>query len=52
METRITNLSKLPVQSGVSDSIENPIRAERFTGTHQTRLSKQLDITQFGINHI
>lgn len=50
METKIRHVSELPTSTGVPKSVANPIKPERFVGTHQTALGKAAGLTQFGVN--
>jgi uncharacterized cupin superfamily protein len=52
MDTLLSHISEIPVQSGISPAVKNPIKPELFQKVHETRLSKSLGISQFGVNHV
>jgi len=52
METQLSNLSKIPVETGIPPAVKDPIKPELFHRRHGARLSKPLGITQFGVNHV
>lgn len=52
METRLGHLSEVPMSTGLPASWDNPVKPEMFVGTHEGRLAKPLDLTQFGVNYV
>jgi uncharacterized cupin superfamily protein len=52
METKLRHVSQVPVQTGLPVSIAGPIKRKLFSGKHEAQLSKTVDITQFGVNHV
>jgi uncharacterized cupin superfamily protein len=52
METKLLHISQIPISTGVSKAIANPIKPELFAGMHEGRLAKSAGLSQFGVNHI
>ena len=52
METQLSHISKAPVETGIPPDIKDPIKPELFEKVHETRLSKSMGISQFGVNHV
>jgi uncharacterized cupin superfamily protein len=52
MESRIRKLSDVPVATGLPASWSDAVKAELFSGKHEARLARAVDITQFGVNHV
>jgi uncharacterized cupin superfamily protein len=52
MESRIRKLSDVPVATGLPASWSDAVKAELFSGKHEARLGRAVDITQFGVNHV
>lgn len=52
METKLSHVSRLPIASGTAYSRVKSIDRAPFLGRHEQRLSKDLGITQFGVNRV
>ncbi|MBP6013660.1 MAG: cupin domain-containing protein [Alphaproteobacteria bacterium] len=52
METKVRHITQAPVQTGTPASIANPIRPEQFADKYEAQLTKLVDVTQFGVNHV
>lgn len=48
----IFSISSSQTETFNPDEYDNPIRPERFRGLHETRLSKQTGVKQFGVNQV
>lgn len=51
-ETLLKTLADVPIKTPSSYESENPIRPDWFAGVHEGQLGKQVDLTQFGVNHV
>src|SRR5215212_1849192 len=52
MDTKLLHLSQVTIQSGLPESLTNPIKPELFVGKHEARLGALVGVTQFGVNHV
>lgn len=52
VETRLSRVADVPATIGIPKSWGDPIKAELFAGRREALLSKNVGVTQFGVNHI
>jgi uncharacterized cupin superfamily protein len=52
MRTELGRIGDVPVRSGLSKTVVDPVRPEWFAGRHEAQLTKAAGLTQFGVNHL
>ena len=52
MDTKLSHISEVPVSTGSSYPLANPIERDRFAGRHESRLARSVGLTQFGVNRV
>lgn len=52
MDTKLSHLRDVVVQSGLPVAIADAIKPELFAGKHEAQLGRAVAITQFGVNHV
>ena len=52
MDTKLSHISEVPVSTGSSYALANPIERDRFAGRHESRLARSVGLTQFGVNRV